>query len=569
MNKRIKWLRIGLLLLCFSTLCISLKAQSNTPAFPGAEGYGKYTTGGRGGTVYYVTTLEDNTSPGSLRYAVNQSGTRTIVFAVSGNIKLKSRLEIKYDNITIAGQTAPGDGICIQDNSVFVGASNVIIRYMHFRLGDETQTEDDAIWGRRESNIIIDHCSMSWSTDECASFYDNSDFTLQWCLLSESLRISVHEKGTHGYGGIWGGKKASFHHNLLAHHDSRNPRFCGSRYSNLPDEEIVDHRNNVLFNWGGNNAYAAEGGRYNLINNYHKAGPASSNKSRIIQPYADNGGNSQPAGTYGRFYVSGNVLVASSSTTADNWEGVQMHSSSFASYAPGVTLDDLKLSSPVTEPEITTHTAEDAYTQVLKYVGASLKRDAVDTRIISEVTSGQPTYLDGGNGSTNGLIDTQETVGGWPDLQATTAPTDTDQDGIPDEWESSNGLNSNYSSDGALYTLNDSYTNLEVYLNSLVSSITENQNSNGITTAVSDVFKQQDNLIIYLNSKTNQLCVESRQNLKLIEILNIKGQLIWSTHVDEKSAQIQLPVNTPGIYLVRIKLANNRIECRKLIVPTR
>lgn len=467
---------IFLLPIILAFLCPVLSEAQSIPAFPGAEGYGKYTTGGRGGTVYYVTTLEDNTSVGSLRYAVNQTGPRTIVFAVSGTIQLTSNLNIKNGDLTIAGQTAPGDGICIRDYSVVIEASNVIIRYMRFRTGDVTDQENDCIWGRNQSDIILDHCSMSWSTDECASFYDNSNFTMQWCILSESLRISVHSKGTHGYGGIWGGKKASFHHNLLADHDSRNPRFCGSRYSNKPDEEIVDFRNNVLWNWGANNAYAAEGGRYNLINNYYKAGPASSNTSRLVQPYADSGGNSQPAGTYGQFYVEGNISTASTTTTADNWNGVQMHSSSFSTYAPGVTLNDLKLAEPVSPPEITTLSANEAYTQVLKYVGASLSRDAVDTRIINDVTTGIPTYTDGGNGSTDGLIDTQSAVGGWPTLIASTAPIDTDEDGMPDSWEDANGLDKNNSGDATLTTLDGMYTNLEVYLNSLVNEITDNQN---------------------------------------------------------------------------------------------
>ncbi len=447
-------------------------------AFAGAEGYGRYTTGGRGGDVYYVTTLEDNSTSGSLRYAVNQTGARTIVFAVSGNIQLKSNLTIKNGDLTVAGQTAPGDGICIRDYSVVVDASNVIIRYMRFRLGDETQTENDAIWGRNHANIIIDHCSMSWSTDECASFYDNSNFTMQWCILSESLRNSVHDKGTHGYGGIWGGKKASFHHNLLADHDSRNPRFCGSRYSNKPDEEIVDFRNNVLFNWGGNVAYAGEGGSYNMINNYYKAGPASKNTSRIIQAYADDGTNSQPLGVYGRFYLSGNILTASSSVTSNNWDGLHLHSS-FGDRAPSITKEDLMLSSEIEAPEITTHSAQVAYDKVLHYAGASLVRDAIDQRIISDLTSGTPTYMDGGNGSINGLIDTQTAVGSWPVLTATSAATDSDGDGMPDNWEISNKLDKNDKTDGNQANLISGFTNLEVYLSSLVTTITENQMTQG------------------------------------------------------------------------------------------
>jgi pectin methylesterase-like acyl-CoA thioesterase len=446
--------------------------SDNSPAFPGAEGFGRYTSGGRGGRVIYVTNLNDS-GAGSLREAVSATGARTVMFKISGIIALNSDLKINNGDITIAGQTAPGDGICLKNYSVNVNADNVIIRYLRFRMGDQTQHEGDAIGGRNHKNIIVDHCSMSWSTDECASFYDNENFTLQWCMMSESLRVSVHGKGTHGYGGIWGGKKASFHHNMLAHHDSRNARFCGSRYSALPNLEMVDFRNNVIYNWGGNSAYAAEGGSYNLTNNYFKAGPATGSgvNDRIIAPSADDGSNSQPTGVWGSFYVNGNHTTANSTTSGNNWNGVDPNPSSKSK-------TELRVNTEYNFGAMTTHSATNAYNRVLAYVGASLKRDAVDSRIISEATNGTFTY-NGSNGSTKGLIDTQSDVGGWPAYNSTTAPTDTDKDGMPDSWENAKGLNSNNISDGTSYTLSSVYTNLEVYINGLVATITDNQNQNG------------------------------------------------------------------------------------------
>jgi len=296
---------------------------SQTVAFPGADGYGKYTTGGRGGKIIEVTNLNDN-GEGSLRSAINTSGARIIVFKISGRIALKSDLKITKGNLTIAGQTAPGDGICITGYSTIIDADNIIIRYIRFRPGDElsltglTSFENDGLFGRERKNIIIDHCSMSWAIDEVSSFYDNTNFTLQWCLIGEGLYKSYHSKGNHSYGGIWGGMNASFHHNLIANNTSRTPRFCGARYhiatSNL---EIVDFRNNVIFNWGFNSAYGGEGGHQNMVNNYFKSGPATSGGviTRIVNPTY----SSDPlVDSVSYWYLNGNIMDGNTNVTSDN-----------------------------------------------------------------------------------------------------------------------------------------------------------------------------------------------------------------------------------------------------------
>ena len=449
--------------------------DENTPsvAFPGAEGAGAHTTtGGRGASVYYVTSLEDDvTQAGTLRYILNLPGSKMILFKVSGTIELKSQLRIRTGNITIAGQSAPGDGICIKNYPVRIEADNVIIRFIRFRMGDEKAAEGDALTCIGRSNIIIDHCSMSWGTDECASMYDNTNFTMQWCIISESLRNSVHLKGAHGYAGIWGGKTASFHHNLLAHHDSRNPRFCGSRYSNEAEAEKVDFRNNVIYNWSGNSGYAGEGGSYNMINNYYKPGPATRAKGgsgmyRIFQPNSDDGTNRQSRGVWGKFYVAGNVIDQNAEVTADNWtRGIQPN---IKSYDVDFDKEQIKSSNEFEIAEYqTNHTADEAYNFVLTKAGASLVRDMVDERIVNEVRDNTFTY-NASNGSRYGIIDSQTDVGGWPIYAAYDAKQDTDNDGIPDDWETEHGLNSNKMLDGNEFTLHEHYTNLEVYLNSLV-----------------------------------------------------------------------------------------------------
>jgi hypothetical protein len=555
---------IGGLVLVICIIFTGLAQEADLPAFPGAEGNGKYVTGGRGGRVIYVTNLEDNTSPGSLRYAINQSGARIIMFKVSGTIILKSRLNISNPNVTIAGQTAPGDGITLRDYAVVVNTNNVILRFLRFRMGDVTAQESDALEGRRHENIIIDHCSMSWSTDECASFYDNESFTLQWSILSESLRNSVHDKGRHGYGGIWGGRGVSFHHNLLAHHDSRNPRFCGSRYSNKPDEELVDYRNNVIFNWGGNSAYAGEGGRYNMVNNYYKAGPATSKSSRIIQPYADNGGNSQPAGTYGTFYIDGNFMTKSTAVTDNNWLGVDMHST-FSTYAPGVTKDDIISDTEFPLERITLHTAEIAYEKILEFCGASLKRDSVDLRIIHETSTGTITYNDGGNGSNNGLVDTQEAVGGWPVLQTADAPSDRDEDGMPDEWEIANNLNPDSPDDAQLKSVDGIYPNVEVYINSLVTDIVSAQNQDGIITSAKQISIEKEPLKAYWNNSSKELIINHSSKVKRISVFSVAGNLIEERTFYSSTIRMKIDDIHPGIFIVRMVDEKNQIFTQKIM----
>lgn len=453
------------LFLFLGILC--LPAVAAPLAFPGAEGFGKNVTGGRGGAVIEVTNLNDS-GPGSLRAAVTASGPRTVVFRVSGTIYLNSTLTIKNGNLTIAGQTAPGDGITIARRGVYIDkAQNVIIRFIRVRLGDLyprdnnlTTFESDAFECRYATGIIIDHCSFSWSIDETATAYNNRDFTMQWCISSEALNDSFHSKGSHGYGGIWGGKNATFHHNLIAHHRSRLPRFNGARYDDYAQwgDGEVDHRHNVIYNWADNSAYGAEPNKngfkpkYNIVGNVYKPGPAtrSSRVDRILEVYPD-----ALSGTVASFNVEGNYVFGTLGTSRDNWQGVDN--------IPPAELPGARFDEPFPMPEVEYFPALEAYHQVLAHVGASFpKRDSVDERLINEVRTGTATY---GN---NGLIDSQDEVGGYPVLESLPAPLDTDKDGMPDDWENDHGLNPGDPSDRNGDLDGDGYTNLEEYLNGLV-----------------------------------------------------------------------------------------------------
>ncbi len=421
------------------------------PAFPGAEGFGKYTMGGRGGRVHEVTNLNDS-GPGSLRDACDAKGPRIVVFRVSGTIPLKSRLRIRNPYITIAGQTAPGDGICVKGYQTEFEADHVIIRYVRFRLGDENRQESDSFGGQGQY-AMIDHCSASWSVDETFSINKASNLTAQWCMITESLYDSLHKKGKHGYGGLWGGPGGSWHHNILAHHSSRNPRASGNKESGL-----MDFRNNVIYNWGFNSSYGGEGWPRNWINNYYKYGPATGENVRH-RIFIQQDPRSQA-------YTKGNFVWGFPEISADNWKGgIDFQTDRGASEAT------LRVDQPFVVAPVRTQEAPEAYELVLKHAGASLVRDAVDARIIEEIRTGTAQFGETFAGGGKGIINSQKAVGGWPTLKSLTPPTDSDHDGMPDDWERDHGLDPQSAADGSQDRDGDGYTNGEEYLNSLVPPI--------------------------------------------------------------------------------------------------
>ena len=455
----LKTLFIGLL----TGLCLNSSAQSL--AFPGAEGYGKYTEGGRGGRVIIVSNLNDK-GEGSFRDAVNAAGRRIVMFAVSGTIHLESPLFIKGD-VTIAGQSAPGDGICLADFPVSLGGDNIIVRYMRFRMGDKNQRGgmvngnggDDAFGGQRRKNIIIDHCSMSWSTDEVFSVYAGDSTTVQWNIISEPLNYSYHfETGDkdyehHGFGGIMGGRHFTAHHNLWAHCTNRTPRFDGIR--NSPTEN-VDMRNNVIYNWGGNNVYAGEGGNYNVADNYYRPGPSTAKNAltKVVNPYKT------ARIPFGKFYIAGNLIEGSTEVSKDNWLGVDMQNGT------DQDKEKAKMTVPFPSVQIPAQSATDAYKAVLESAGASFRRDTLDQRIIKDVKERRGDFVDVQGGYAHGTA-YESTVNAWPALKSGKAPADTDKDGMPDAWEKSQRLNAAVN-DAAAFTIDERYSNIEMYLNSVL-----------------------------------------------------------------------------------------------------
>ena len=510
-----------LCILAFITLSLTATAQDQAPAFPGAEGHGRYVTGGRAsdGTtkVYHVTNL-DNNGTGSLRWALSQKGPRTIVFDVGGVIELSSNLSIP-SNTTIAGQTAPYPGITIRYYTVTTEkSSNIIVRFIRFRLGQEKNASDgdDAANGRYGTGIIFDHCSFSWSVDEIASFYDNNNFTLQWSTVCEALHNAGHSKGNHGYGGIWGGKLASFHHNLIAHMRNRSPRFNGARYqwegytsnkfynqykwANTVQAENVDLRNCVIFNCF-NGCYGGPGGGYiNIVNNCYKRGTDDKSTKYITTVTVGASGNSTPTALNGmtsRYFIKGNNM---NGTANADWNAVNYDSGTFTIDGAICSVDNnnyygdtvthykntagkdcvrIKLEGPTATGEITTHSTDNAFEKVLAYAGASDYRDREDTRYAEEAKTGVTTIA-GSVTKTKGQLDLvkdiPEYANGYilPDGNGNTraADFDADADGIADAWEQANGGDL----DPNAYTID---SEKKWYTNSLVEDIMKAGNADG------------------------------------------------------------------------------------------
>lgn len=560
--------------------------------------------------VYHVTSLlDDEKTAGTLRWCLNQAGPRTIVFDVSGYIDLNKELVIP-GNTTIAGQTAPGDGITLRYYTVRGdGDDNIICRFVRFRRSQVKDVNDsaDATWGRNKSNIIFDHCSFSWSIDEIASYYDNKDFTMQWCTLGEALANPGHSKGEHSYGGIWGGKGASFHHNFLCHMQNRAPRFNGARYdwnggndeqyTNPIQAERVDFRNCVMYNWGkGNGCYGGPGGGYiNIVNNYYQAGPGTKNTTRVTEVSVATKDNSKDCEAYwgyaSRYYIQGNYVTAAAEGKRENydWSGVKYDSGlydlldadgkavkdekglvyklipdaehkygddvDYVKNADGTDCVKLRLEEAIDAGNVTTHTAAEAYAKVLAYCGASLVRDAVDVRYMEEARTGTVNYT-GATSGREGIIDVINDPDGDPDpstvsfpaLSTITRPADfdTDLDGMPDEWEDANGLDKNNPADANLYTVDEQkgwYTNLEVYLNGLVEHITRAQNADAVL-SVEEYYPVQQ-FVAGIRDVTGSYEVKS------VEYYDLKG--------------VRLPAPQPGVSIRRIHYSNGKTEVQKVL----
>ncbi|MDR0712630.1 MAG: T9SS type A sorting domain-containing protein [Prevotellaceae bacterium] len=593
-------------------LALSFSSQAQRlPAFPGAEGFGKYTSGGRGGRVIYVTNLNDASSgsqyEGSLRQALSTSGNDpiTIVFRCGGVIQLGSELECSRSNVTLAGQTALGDGICVAHYGIKFSGNNIIVRQMRFRVGDEVNQNNPALTFSNGRNAIFDHCSFSWSTEENVNITDVDSVTLQWCINSESLYNSVHTKGARAYAAQWGGQRATYHHNLLAHHNSRMPRQNGNTSH---DYQLTwDYRNNVHYNWATNGAFYGGGieqlngySHSNLVNNYYVPGPATTTNKNNQYFCAPSGGRPAVTGEgneyhygYGLWWLSGNVMKDNEAKTANNFSGLSGSQSHWATAEFAIP----------EEYAVTTTSAEDAYLQVLKNAGAtSPKRDSIDIRIAHEVQT-QTAAFGGSKGKNSGIIDSHKgtkpdavritSFNAWASYYVDVTPVagsktqfrrrqiiiykgtsgastreelindfvhiassvDTDLDGMPDEWEELNGLDKNNPDDRNSINPASGYTMLETYLNYTADK------STGIAKSSA---KTQPHLRIYPNPASTHFTIETVLEPKQVEIYSMSGQKVAS-YPAEGARTFGVSVLPTGVYVVRVAFANGKAATQKLI----
>jgi hypothetical protein len=598
-------------ILCFFISGIVANAQQ--PAFPGAEGYGRVASGGRGngntGHVVAVTNLlddVDNPPEGSFRWALKEGAVDTItmsdktyivkwpltiVFKVGGVINLQGELRSDRPNLTIAGQTAPGDGICFRGGTLnFSGSENVIVRYIRSRPGDELGQETSAFRIENGGNFIIDHCSFSWAIEETTHFSSNENTTVQWCIISESLYNSIHKKGARGYATQWGGEYASYHHNLLAHHNSRMPRINGSNENDY--EALVDYRNNVNFNWGSYGAFY--GGEWegtngygfcatNVVNNYFKTGPATSG-SIFARPSLNRSGVELDG--YADWYFNGNIMEGEPDKTDDNWLGVD---GSEVGSIENIRVDDVTCKTKNIEGAIGelenydayTETADEVLESVLSNAGATLPvRDKIDERVIAEVRGdisivryeyeidGQITPI---KGISSGLIDTQQNLvpddapegtTAW-DMYETTLPdqatVDTDGDGIPDDWENEKGLNPGDKADGRLIDASG-YSYLEIYLADLTGYTIP------FTVAVEDVDQAVDyGFSVYPQPVKEEMIFIAKHPINKIEMYDICGHKVDEFLVNGLNGRFPAASLSRGLYVAKAVFINGDTSIRKVI----
>ena len=567
-------------------------AQDNEAiAFPGAEGWGRHATGGRGGRIVLVTNTQDYTSSetpieGSFRAAMHSEGNDPIivVFRTSGRIDLKEVLKITRGNITIAGQTAPGDGICLSGRRIYFSGENYIIRYLRFRSGDGNASNESSLDIENARNVIVDHCSISWSVEENVTMYDNKYTTMQWCIISEPLYKSCHDKGSRGYGAQWGGEHSTYHHNLIAHTMSRAPRLNGVR----DDSEGHDYQvtqeviNNVIYNWGkkeaiyGGELYSSREGAYchNILrNNYYKAGPATwKQQYRWFARLSYSASNNHAGeGKYGLWYIDGNYMEPQpgrpnptddkfkgdyTAINANNWYNSNSSSSQKAIDLQGSKYEgDSTFQRLYTLPEeqsgVTITSAQEAYEAVLAQAGCRLPRlDAIDARIIDEAAGRTAPLYGASFGAGTGIIDSQEDVGSYPTYHSTTPPTDDDNDGMSDEWERNNNVDNPNG-----YDLSNQFTNIEMYFEYIIGS-----------SASLPQIETESDVRCWYDPQAQALTYRSTYKVSIVTIYDIQGRVVARYTPDTSATTCFLPQLPQGIYIATFTSVNKHTHICKIAI---